>query len=433
MIRAKLLQTTACLLALAAALPAAAETVAITNAHILSMGSAGDIASGTIVMRDGKIVSVGSGGAPAGARVVDAKGAIVTPGLVAPDTSLTITEVGGVPETNDSATSNRRVSAAYDVQYSVNPDSPLVQTARLTGITRAIVTPGYSRRGGADRELIFAGEGAVVQLSHQGEPVVRPKAVMVLDLGESGAQHAGGGRSATFVELKSDLEQARDFARNRAAFEHGQSRPYDLSPEDLDALLPVAEGRMPLLVHVHRASDIHQILKLGREQGLKLIFEGAEEGWLVAGEIAAAHVPVIVDTEQDLPSSFEALGTRIDNATLLASAGVQVSIEGSRDFDNMRQARFNAGVAVSYGLPYAQALAAVTVNPARIYGEDASVGALEPGKDADVVIWDGDPLEVTSAPTAVFIRGAEQPMSSRDHELRDRYLSQDTAYPAAYH
>jgi len=188
---------------------------------------------------------------------------------------------------------------------------------------------------------------------------------------------------------------------------------------------------MPLLVHIHRASDIRMILKVAQEEHLKLILEGAEEGWMVAGEIASAHVPVIVDTEADLPASFETLASRSDNATRLNAAGVNVAIEGSRSWNNLRQARFNAGLAVSYGLPYAAAVASVTSAPAHMFGEDG-IGMIAPGKAADVVIWDGDPLEVTSAPAAVFINGVSQPMTSRDLELRDRYLHRDASTPTAY-
>jgi len=154
----------------------------------------------------------------------------------------------------------------------------------------------------------------------------------------------------------------------------------------------------------------------------------------VAGGLAfaAAGVPVLVDSQASLPSQFETLGARLDNAARLQRAGVQVAIMGSRDFNNLRQARVNAGLAVAYGLPREAAIASVTAVPARIWGQ-ASAGTLEPGKDADVVLWNGDPLETTSWPLAVFIDGVEQPQTSRAFELRDRYARPNpNGYPPAY-
>lgn len=418
------------------AAPAAAQTVAVTNARILGTAS-GEIASGTIVIKDGKITAVGANvQVPAGAQVLDAAGKIVTPGLVAPDTDITITEVGGVPETNDSYTNNNRISAAYDIQYAVNQGTPLLATARATGVTRAIVTPGNGSGFGhksADRQLIFQGQGATVQLGVSGDPITRTHTVMVLELGEAGAANAGGGRPATIIVLKASLAAAREFARNRSGYDRGASRPYDLSPEDLEALLPVAQGKMPLLVHVHRAADIRMILKVAREEGLKLILESAEEGWMVADEIAAAHVPVILDSEADIPSNFEQLGSRLDNAARLQKAGVLIAIEGARNWGNVRQARFNAGTAVANGLPYADAVASVTVNPAKMFGEDGNFGVIAPGRAGDLVVWDGDPLEVTSAPVAVLVNGAPQPDNSRGAQLAKRYMQPDNGYPPAYH
>ena len=190
---------------------------------------------------------------------------------------------------------------------------------------------------------------------------------------------------------------------------------------------------MPLLVRVHKASDILQVLKFAKEQKLKLILEGAEEGWRVADAIAEAGVPVLVDAQADLPGSFETLGSTLENVGRLNTAGVMVAILGSRDYNNLRQGRFNAGTAVSYGLPYSVALASVTINPAKIWGLADKIGSLEPGKDADLVIWSGDPLEVTSYATAVIIQGKAQPMTSRSLELAKRYKpGAATDYPPAY-
>ena len=438
-------------LALFAASPAAAETVAIINARIETVAAAGAIASGVLVIRDGRIAAVGASvPVPAGARVIDAHGGVVTPGLIAPSTNLGAAEVQQVDSTRDDR-AGQSVSAGFDVQYGINPASTLIPLARLGGITRAAVTPIHGGGGGTDEEEadgasltsgggesqdpgLFDGQAALIRLGVQdaATPVIRAKAAMALDFGEAAAAAANGSRGSAMVLIRSALDDARDFARNRSGFDRGQARPYRLSRIDLEALVPVVEGRTPLLVRVHRASDIRQVLNLAAEMKLRLILEGAEEGWLVAPEIARSGTPVIVDPEAALPDQFETLGSRLDNAARLQAAGVLVAIEGSREFYNLRQQRFNAGTAVANGLPYAAALAAITLNPARIWGLADRVGTLEPGKEADLVIWNADPLETTSFATSVFIAGQAQPMASRETELRDRYLNPDRSYPPSY-
>jgi imidazolonepropionase-like amidohydrolase len=384
--------------------PAAAETVAITNARILSMGPAGEIASGTLVIRDGAVVALGANvSVPAGARVVDARGQVVTPGLVETNTPLSTVEVAGVDSTNDNSTTSERLSAAFDIQYGVNPESMMIPIARLGGVTRAVVTPTIER---PRRELIFAGHAAVIHLGPGPELVQKAKAGMVLALGEAGARDAGGSRASEFVLLRAIVQDVREFARNRAAYERNQMRQLNLSREDLEALIPVVEGREPLMVSVHRASDIHQALRFAREEKLRLILEGAEEGWRVAPEIAAAGVPVILNAGADLPESFETVGATLENAARLQAAGVLIAIENPPLFEGGRTPRFDAGRAVAHGLPFGAALAAITINPARILGVADRIGSLEPGKDADAVIWSGDPFSVYAQPDTVFVDGA---------------------------
>lgn len=441
----------AALLALAG--PAAAETVAIVNARIETASSAGVIPSGTIVLKDGKIAAVGASVAvPAGARVIDAKGGVVTPGFVFPSTNLSASEIGGVRSTRDDGSG--KLSAGFDISYSVNPASAMIPLARQTGVTTAVVTPTLGGGGGGHAHddsgdghdefaggggggegdpNLFAGQAAVITLAAgRSDIVLKSRVAVALDLGEEGARNAGGSRGAQLVLIRSALEDARAFARNRAAYDRGGTRDFGLSRVDLEALVPVVEGRTPLLIRVHRASDIRQALRLARELQIRIIIEGAEEGWLVAEDLAAAQVPVIIDTQADLPSQFENLGARLDNAARLQRAGVQVAIMGSRDFNNLRQGRLNAGLAVAYGLNRDAAMASLTSVPAKIWGLTAT-GSLESGKEADVVLWNGDPLETTSWPLAVFIDGVEQPQSTRAFELRDRYAQPGpNGYPQAY-
>ena len=449
MIRSFLLAGAACA---ALAAPASAQTIAITNARLEPI-SGPAIPSGTIVLKDGKIVALGAGvTAPAAATVIDAKGGVVTPGLIAPSSNLTASEISGVRETRDDGTGSA-LSAGFDIAYSVNPASPMIGLARDGGITASAVTPVLSGAGGGAHEHaddgvveemtagatgsgdppLFGGQAAFVRLQAGDSDLVESsKLAVTVSLGEAGARAAGGSRGASIVLIKSALEDARAFAKNRSAFEQGATRDYGLSRLDLMALIPVVQGKTPLLVRVHRASDIRLALKLAAEEKVRIILEGAEEGWLVAAEIAKAGVPVIIDTQADLPESFETLGSRLDNAARLNAAGVLVAINGSRDFNNLRQERLNAGLAVANGLPYPAALASVTLNPAKIWGMDGKIGSLEVGKTADVVLWTGDPLETTTWADKVFIAGVEQPRDSRQTQLRDRYAAPDNGMPVAY-
>lgn len=417
------------LAALIALVPSTArlETIAITNARLLTMGPAGEVASGTLVMRDQTIIAVGpEARPPADARIIDARGGVVTPGLIAADTALGLMEVNSVETTDDTRTSNRSVSAALDVQYALNPDSTLLPITRLGGVTRAIVMPDYDE-GATDRDLQFAGQAAMISLATSADILVRAKIGMVLELGESGAQRVGGSRAAQLVQLRELLDGVRLFSANRKAYERGELRDLGLSRADLDALVPVIEGRMSLIVGVHRASDIRQALQLAHEYKLRIILSGAAEGWRVAKEIAAAKVPVLLNPTFNLPSRYETLGATLKNAALLQAAGVEIAIVGNDLGHRVRDMRYNAGVAVSRGLPYLAAIEAITLAPARIFGVADQVGSLEPGKQADVVLWSGDPLEPLTQPIAVFIRGEEQPMKSRSLELRDRYNSKARA------
>jgi imidazolonepropionase-like amidohydrolase len=203
-----------------------------------------------------------------------------------------------------------------------------------------------------------------------------------------------------------------------------------LSRSDVEALVPVVEGREPLLVEVDRASDILNILDVSERLRLKVILSGAAEGWMVADRIAAAGVPVVLDGEENQAFDFEGLNAAYENPAILQKAGVLIAFKPSvaRIVFLIRTPRFIAGRAVRFGLTREDALAAVTINPARIFGFDDRFGSIAPGKDADLVLWSGDPLETTTVARAVFVRGIEQPLTARNRALRDRYIG--TVLPA---
>ncbi len=443
---------TAALAALTIAAPAVAQdTVAITGGRVLTGTSI--IENGTVVLRGGRIVSVGAGGAPAGARIIDATGKTVSPGFVAVDSGLGASEVSSVNGSDDLSNSANTISASFDVSYGLDPWSFTLPVARSGGVTRAIVVPSHpggsgghnhaddsdfagAGEGGFQTPGLFAGQASIIHLGQGTDILVKPRVAMVAPFGEAGAGVAGGARGATFTLFKESLAEVRLYARNKAAYDRAGLRDLSLSRADLEALIPVAEGRMPLIVTVDRAADILQVLRLGQEEGVRLILDGAAEGWLVADQIAAANVPVLLNPIMNLPGSFEARAARMENAAGLDAAGVVIAIKGNEgSIHRAKEMRYNAGNAVSHGLPYASAIAAITTNPARIFGSAGDFGALVPGAVGDVVIWSGDPLEPLSIATSVFVNGVEQSMETRQTLLARRYMTcgtQASGLPVAY-
>ena len=421
----------AVLLCLLVVAPARAQTIAITNARVHTMSGA-PLEAATIVVRDGRIEAVGRGIAvPAGARVVDAAGGVVTPGFIDSATQLGVVEIDAYPGTTDQSVTNDRITAAFNVADGFNPMSTLIPITRVEGVTRAVVRPSTGRS-------LIAGQGIVVHLGDgdAASHIVRDPAGMWATYGEQGAALAGGARSAAILLLREALQDARDYAANRAAFEQNARRDYALSRLDLEALIPVVEGRVPLVVSVERASDILTALRLRDEFDLRMILTGVAEGWMVADEIAAADVPVVVYPLQNIPN-FERLGTTLENAARLHAAGVRVAIgtgglDASLSSHNTCNLRFAAGVAAANGMPWDAALAGITSTPAAIWGVSDRYGRVAPGQDADLVVWSADPLEITTLVRHVFIRGAEVDLAdTRQRALFERYRDTETL-PQAY-
>lgn len=408
-----------------AALPALAETVVITGATIHTLGSQGKIENGSVVIENGRIKAVGTNvNVPAGARRIDGRGKVVTPGLMDSLSRIGLVEVGAVDDTSDASVDDDRLTAGFNVADAINPRSALIPVNRIEGLTRIVAAPSTG-------ESLIAGQGAVIHLGGPGDFLVRSPVAMFARLGEAGARLSGGSRAAAILRLREAFEDAKDYAANRKAFDTGDRREYALSRLDLEALIPVIRGELPLVIEAHQASDIETALRLAKDYNLKLILAGARQGWKVADQIAAARVPVLVTPLENLPGDFESIGATLENPARLHKAGVRIAFM-SGEAHNARNIKQAAGNAVAYGMPWEAALAAITSVPARIWGIYDRYGTLEAGKDADVVIWDGDPLELTSFPVAVFIRGKEMPMTSRQIELRDRYKDLSGPMPPAY-
>jgi imidazolonepropionase-like amidohydrolase len=222
------------------------------------------------------------------------------------------------------------------------------------------------------------------------------------------------------LRLRELFEDARAFKQNAAQFERRQLRRLSASRLDLAAIRDALDGKLGVVFHVDRASDILAVLRLAKDNRLKTVLASAAEGWKVARELATAQVPVVVYPLDNLPRSFAALGARDDNAALLAKAGVRVALS-TGETHNARKLRQVAGNAVRGGLDRDLALAAVTREPARAVGLETRYGSVEPGRVANLVVWSGDPFELSTRAEAVIIRGRKVSLRTRQTALFERY------------
>lgn len=444
--------------------PLAAQTVAITNGTLVLGDGSEPMQGGTVVIRNGRIVAAGAVRPPDGAEVIDANGKWVTPGIVAGFSRLGLAEVDlGADGSDDTETGGSPFSAAIDVTPAINPKASTIAVSRADGVTRAVVAPVAGKS-------IFAGLGAVIDTGDDMDPIVRSRAFQFVEMGEGGAGIAGGSRASTFALFRNALREARDLGGIRQQPLTGRQRvdpqqaevPFEERPDpglltrqaqrsedvlltrfDAAALVPVVRGRQLLLVHVERAKDILNVLELRREfPGLKIALVGVTEGWLVADQISESGVWVVASALNDLPSSFEQLAATQSNVGRMRAAGVKVAIGMIDDNDTryVRNQRQYAGNLVALGkLPgatgvsWGEAFAMISSRPAEAVGLGKEFGSLAAGRRGDVVIWSGDPLELDSAPEAVWIDGVRQPLDNHQTKLRDRYRSLERkALPEAY-
>lgn len=392
---------------------ATASSILIKDADIYA--SSGLLVKTNLYIENGKIAAIGAQSPAAADLEIQGLGKSITAGLFNSSTQLGTVEVSAIEQTVDFYSENETVTASLRIADVFNPRSTLIPHNRVHGLTHSLLIPESGTH-------LFAGQVALVQLGNQPK-VIHPSLAVALDFTERGISLMGGSRAAALVQLRQALDDAKDFSRNRKAALAGDHRDYVLSYADLAALEPVVNGTKPLLVRTNRASDISIILELAKNFQLQLILSSALEGWMVADEIANAQVPVIVDPIHNLPNSYESLGARLDNAKLLADAGVKLLFTGM-DWHNTHNAylvRQSAGNAVANGLDKSVAIAAMTTNPAQLFNAPVT-GDIAIGDIADLVLWGGDPLELTSEAELVMIEGEIIPMKSRSLQLRDRYF-----------
>ncbi|MEO1149475.1 MAG: amidohydrolase family protein [Pseudomonadota bacterium] len=404
------------------------QTIAIMDGEVHTVTGT-VIEAGDVIIRGGRIVEVGSDlTAPDGAQIINADGRIVTPGIIAPFSSLGLAEISAVADSNDAGPDRSfELGASLDAGDAFNPASTLIPINRAGGVTRAVSVPNV---GGS----LFGGKAIFVDLTGEAGSVFKRDVGQTLILNAGGANRAGGTRMGAYALAREMLEEAQLFANDPAGYRRlVTDGRYTVS--DLRALGPVLSGEVPLFVVVHRAVDIRNVIRMKSDFGLNIILVGAAEGWREAAALAAANVPVIIDGLANLPQNFETLSATLRNAALLNQAGVTIGFYNPQGFGdhNLRLLPQMAGNAVAEGLPFDAALAALTLGPATMFGLDGEMGSLEAGKRADVVVWDGDPLEVTSAPVAVLIDGKVQDLNNRQQMLLDRYRTLDRGtLPHAY-
>ncbi len=412
----------AALVASLTATSVAAQTIAITGGRVHPV-SGPTIENGTVLIRDGKIVGVGANVAiPADAQRINATGKWVTPGIVNVATTLGVVEINAVGESDDTPAQGRgdAITASHKVWEGFNPNSPLIQVTRNDGITTVGVVPG----GG-----LVGGQAALVNLADGrfSDMLLQAPIAMTADIGSKG-EHVGGTRAEVLQRLRDILTDTREYMRRRADYDRNATRELAARRGDLEAMIPVVQGRLPLVISANRASEIESALNLANEFSIRVVISGGAEAWEVADKLAASKVPVIVGAMNNIPFSFAMLGARQENAAMLQQAGAKVLINGGADGFNARNVRFEAGNAVAFGMPWADALRAVTLTPAETFGVADRIGSLQAGRDANVVIWSGDPFEPLTHAERVFVKGVDVKRPSRQDDLMMRYKTLPPTY-----
>jgi hypothetical protein len=406
----------ACLLAASAA-GAAPSAVLLRNGVIHTEGARGTIAGGSVLIVGGRITAVGRDlVAPPGAEVIDLKGRPVTPALFGGVGQMGVTEIEAESSTNDGALKLGQMRPEFDLALAFNPDSMPLAVSRVEGIGFALLAPSSEAgRKGALGSSIVAGLASVVRLDGR-----RPRAPVALavTVGEDAGPLAGENRAAAYMLLAQALEEARA----PAALAAGEQRL--LTPAGRRVLKSFVVEQKPVVFAVDRAADIRTVVEFAEREKLKAVVFGGAEAWRVAPLLARAQVPVVVDPLDDLPEQFDQIGATLENAARLHAAGVTVVFSRrSASPHDARKLRQAAGNAVAHGLPWDAALAALTSAPAKVFRAAGEFGSIEAGRPANLVVWSGDPLEVSSLVDATWLDGRRQSLRTRQTELRDRYLA----------
>ena len=420
-------------IALFAADVPAPKVIAIEGGKLLTV-SHGTIENGVLVLSDGKIAAVGTAAdvkIPKGAQIVDAKGMTVYPGLIDPETNFGLTEISADQMSNDLIERSDEIMPHMHVYDAFHSETELIPVARLNGITNAVVAPAtedsisgqdiFIQLYGRDRDEMILGRDIALAMNYGAEQRRR---------GSAGRGGGGGGRPeypstrmGLITQLRQSFLDAQDYMAKQNADKKGEKPKRDLK---MEALIPYLKGERPVVIGVYEGYDVEVIIGLAQEFKLKVILNHVTAAQDVLDKIASYHVPVIVGSIYDAPRAGERYDAVYTLPAELAKRGVKIAISssdagGPASSHSSRNLPYAAGFAVGYGLPYDEALKAITLNVAEMFGFGDKLGSLDVGKTANVVIANGDPLDVRTDVKQVYIGGVAIPMVSRQTRLRDEY------------
>lgn len=390
---------------------AASGVCAITHVTLLA-GDGSEATDATVLWRNGVITYIGQGEPPAGAEIINAAGKVLTPGFIESRSVLGLDEIGAESSTRDADAGTAWAMQAFTPADGFNPASVHIPPCRTGGITHAITGPtGH----------VLSGLAHWVTLAQQ--PTVDRQAAAALwgGVDKSATPHVGGSRGHLWLHLRQALEDAWFFASHGPAWERNQLRPLSLEAAHLRALWQTVQDGTPWVLTAHRASDISAAVTFAQREGISLVIAGGAQAWQVASMLAQAQVPVIVTPTQQQPHSFDALGARPDAAAMLHRAGVRVILSTDGSLMHMPWLRQQAGIAVAYGMERTAALDAITRHPATVFKKFDTIGSLAKGKQATMVLWSGDPFELSSVAERVWVAGEVPSRDSRQRRLFDRY------------
>jgi imidazolonepropionase-like amidohydrolase len=405
-----------------------AGTYAIRNVRIITV-TGPVIENGTVVITNGKIAAIGANASvPSGAKVIEGKGLSVYPGMIDADTEIGLTEIGSVAgsvDTNEIGDNNANIH----VDVAIHPDSSHIAVTRVNGITTALTAP----RGG-----LIAGQSALLNLDGwtPREMVLKSPVAMHINWpgggGRGRGEFGGFGQQRSVTELRREqdrqIESLKKILRDAAAYgdaKDARAKDAGLPRQDVDlkleALIPVVRGQMPVVINVSLERDIKAAIAFVGEMKLKAIISGGIEAYKVADQLKAKNIPVIIGPVLRMPvNEDDPYDAAFSNAGLLSKAGVKIAFQ-TNDSAYSRNLPYHAGMAAAFGLSKEEALKAVTIYPAEIFGVADRVGSIEQGKIANLIVTDGDPLEIRTQIKHVFINGRDIPLSSRHTELYEKF------------
>jgi len=406
---------------------APAKTIAIVGGKLLTV-THGTIENGVVIMSGGKIVAVGPAAStkvPGDAQVFDAKGMTVYPGLFDAETNLGLTEVAADQNSNDLAEPSDEIMPHMHVADAFHAETVLIPVARLNGITNAIVAPASEdsvagqdaaiQLYGRDRDAMLLGRDIALAMNFEGS--VRRKA------NYEGPAKFPTTRMGLATQIRQGFldAQAYEVEQQAAAKPDHKGNPpkRDLK---LEALLPYLKGEKPVVLGAYESYEVEVAMGIAKEFHLKVILNHVTHAQDILDEIASYHVPVIVGPIYDAPHPSERYDAVYSLPAELQKRGVKIAFSSLGGSGDVRNLPYAAGYAVAYGLPYDEALKAITLNPAEMFGLGDSLGSLDVGKTGNIVVASGDPLDVRTSVKQVFIDGEMVPMVSRQTQLRDQYM-----------